>query len=71
MGSNIKSELTEEEREKENLIKEIERALHALEKCNTGCPLPIPTPEEISARSKFVKNITDEYLKKADDSRKN
>ena len=41
MGSNIKSELTEEEREKENLVKEIERALHALEKCNTGCPLPI------------------------------
>ena len=62
------SELTKEEREKENLVKEIERALHALVSTDV-CPLPMPTPEEISARSKFVKNITDELLQKADESK--
>ena len=65
------SELTKEEREKENLIDEIERALHALENFSTNvCPLPIPTPEEIRARNKSLKNIADEYLKKADESKK-
>ena len=58
------TKLNEEEREKENLVKEIERALHALVNSSTDvCPLPLPTPEEISARSKFVKNITDELSK--------
>ena len=58
------TKLNKKEREKENLVKEIERALHALVSTD-ACPLPMPTPEEISARSKFVKNITDEFLKKA------
>ncbi len=57
------SELTEEEREKENLIDEIERALHALVSTDV-CPLPMPTPEEIESRNKSLKNIADEYLKK-------
>ena len=48
------SELTKEEREKENLVKEIERALHALVSTDV-CPLPIPTPEEI--QSKQVGNL--------------
>ena len=63
------SELTNEEREKENLIDEIDRALHALEKCNTGCPLPIPTPEEIESKKELCKIILDE-LNKADESKK-
>lgn len=58
------TKLNKKEREKENLNEEIERALHALVSTDV-CPLPMPTPEEISARSKFVKNITDEFLKKA------
>ena len=58
------SELTKEEREKENLIDEIERALHALVSTDV-CPLPIPTPEEIQSRNKGLKNIADEYLKKS------
>ena len=54
------SELTEKEREKENLIDEIERALHALVSTDV-CPLPMPTPEEIESRNKSLKNIADEY----------
>ncbi len=57
------SELTEKEREKENLFKEIERALHALVSTDV-CPLPMPTPEGIESRNKSLKNIADEYLKK-------
>ena len=65
------SELTKEERGKENLIDEIDRALHALEKSSTNaCPLPPPTPEEIQSRNKSLKNIADEFLKKADESKK-
>ena len=56
------SELTKEEREKENLIDEIERALHALVSTDV-CPLPIPTPEAIQSRNKSLKNIADEFLK--------
>ena len=59
------SELTKEEREKENLIDEIERALHALVSTDV-CPLPMPTPEEIESRNKSLKNIADEYLKKTE-----
>ena len=55
------SKLTKEEREKENLIDEIERALHALVS-NDICNLPMPTPEEIESRNKSLKNIADEYL---------
>ena len=57
------SELTKEEREKENLIDEIERALHALVSTDV-CPLPMPTPEEIQSRNKGLKDIADTYLKK-------
>ena len=60
------SELTKEEREKENLIDEIERALHALVSTDV-CPLPMPTPEEIESRNKSLKNIADEYLKKVEE----
>ena len=55
------SELTKEEREKENLIDEIERALQALVS-NDLCSLPIKTSEEIESRNKFIKNFSDEYL---------
>ena len=55
------SELNKEEREKENLDKEIERALHALVSTDI-CNLPMPTPEQIRARNKAFKNIIDEYL---------
>jgi hypothetical protein len=66
------SKLTKEELEKENLNDEIERALHALVNSSTDvCPLPIPTPEEIESRNKSLKNIADEFLKKADESRRN
>ena len=58
------SELTEEEREKENLTDKIERALHALVSTDV-CPLPMPTPEEMESRNKGLKNIADEYLKKS------
>ena len=55
------SELTEEEREKENLVKEIERALHTLVSTDV-CSLPMPTPEQRRARNKGFNNIIDEYL---------
>ena len=61
------TKLNEEEREKENLVKEIERALHALVNSSTDvCPLPMPTPEEIESRNKSLRNIADEYLKKTE-----
>ena len=64
------SELTKEEREKENLIDEIDRALHALEKSSTNaCPLPPPTPEEIQSQKELCKIILDK-LNKADESKK-
>jgi len=63
------TKLNKKEREKENLVKEIERALHALVSTDV-CPLPIPTPEEIESRNKSLKNIADEFLKKADESKK-
>ena len=63
------SKLTKEEREKEKLNDEIEKALHALVS-NDICNLPMPTPEQIRARNKAFKNIADEYLKKADESKK-
>ena len=59
------SELTKEEREKENLNDEIERALQTLVSTDV-CPLPIPTPEAIRARNKAFKNIADTYLKKTE-----
>ena len=63
------SELTKEEREKEKLNDEIEKALHALVS-NDICNLPMPTPEQIRARNKAFKKISDKYLKKADESKK-
>ena len=42
------SKLTKEEQEKENLVKEIERALQTLVSTDV-CPLPMPTPEEIES----------------------
>ena len=57
------SELTKEEREKENLNDEIERALQTLVSTDV-CPLPHPNSEDIRARNKFLKNIEDTYLKK-------
>ena len=60
------SELTEEEREKENLNDEIERALDVLLSID-ACPLPMPTPEEIESRNKGLKDIADTYLKKTDE----
>ena len=62
------SELTKEEREKENLNDEIERALDVLLSID-ACPLPMPTPEEIESRNKSLKNIADEFLKKEDESK--
>ena len=62
------SELTKEEREKENLIDEIERALHELVS-NDICNLPIPTPEEIQSKKELCKIILDE-LNKTDESKK-
>ena len=55
------TKLNKEEREKENLNVEIEKALHALVS-NDICNLPMPTPEQIRARNKAFKNIIDEYL---------
>ena len=62
------SKLTKEEREKENLVKEIERALQALVSTDI-CPLPMPTPEEIESKKELCKIILDE-LNKADESKK-
>ena len=62
------SELTKEEREKENLIDEIERALHELVS-NDICNLPMPTPEEIQSRKELCEIILD-GLNKADESKK-
>ena len=59
------SELTKEEREKENLNDEIERALHVLLSPDI-CNLPMPTPEQIRARNKGLKDIADTYLKKTE-----
>ena len=53
--------MTKGKREKENLVKEIERALHALVS-NDICNLPMPTPEAMRARKKAFKNIIDEHL---------
>ena len=58
------TKLNKEEREKEKLNDEIEKALHALVS-NDICNLPMPTPEQIRARNKAFKNIADEYLKKS------
>ena len=55
--------MSEEEREKENLVKEIEIALQELIS-NDICNLPMPTPEAMRARNKGLKNIEDTYLKK-------
>ena len=57
------SKLTKEEREKENLNDEIERALDVLVSID-ACPLPMPTPEEIESRNKGLKHIADTYLKR-------
>ena len=62
------SELTKEEREKENFIDEIERALHELVS-NDICNLPMPTPEEIQSKKELCKIILD-GLNKADESKK-
>ena len=62
------TKLNKKEREKENLVKEIERALHALVSTDV-CPLPMPTPEEIESRNKSLKNIADEYLKKVEENK--
>ena len=62
------SKLTEEEREKEKLNDKIERALHALVSTDV-CPLPMPTPEQIRARNKAFKKISDEYLKKEEENK--
>ena len=50
------SELTKEEREKEKLNDEIEKALHALVS-NDVCPLPIRTPEEIKSKKELLDMI--------------
>ena len=62
------TKLNKKEREKENLVKEIERALHALVSTDV-CPLPMPTPEEIESKKELCKIILDE-LNKADESKK-
>ena len=43
------TKLNKEEREKENLVKEIERALQTLVSTDV-CPLPMPTPKQIQSR---------------------
>ena len=62
------TKLNKKEREKENLVKEIERALHALVSTDV-CNLPMPTPEEIQSKKELCKIILDE-LNKADESKK-
>tara|TARA_B110001454_G_scaffold138107_1_gene128376 strand:+ start:489 stop:680 length:192 start_codon:yes stop_codon:yes gene_type:complete len=61
------TKLNKKEREKENLVKEIERALHALVSTDV-CPLPMPTPEEIQSKKELCKIILD-GLNKADESK--
>jgi len=51
------TKLNKEEREKENLNDEIEKALHALVS-NDICNLPMPTPEQIRARNKAFKVVS-------------
>jgi len=51
------SELTKEEREKEKLNDEIEKALHTL-LSNDICNLPMPTPEQIRANKAFKNKHT-------------
>ena len=62
------SELTKEEREKENLNDEIERALQTLVSTDI-CPPPMKTPEETESKKELCKIILDE-LNKADESKK-
>ena len=50
------TKLNKEEREKEKLNDEIEKALHALVS-NDICNLPMPTPEQIRARNKSLNDI--------------
>jgi len=57
--------INKEEREKENLNDEIEKALDALLSADV-CSLPIPTSEEIESRNKSLKNIANTYLKKTE-----
>ena len=59
------TKLNKKEREKENLIDEIDRALHALVSTDV-CPLPMQTPEEIESQNIYLKNIADEFLKKTE-----
>jgi hypothetical protein len=55
--------INKEEREKENLIDEIERALHAFEKPYTNaCPLPAKTPEEIQSQKELCKIISKQII---------
>ena len=61
-------ELPNEESEKENLVKEIERALQTLVSTDV-CPLPMKTPEEIESKKELCNIILDE-LNKADESKK-
>ena len=61
------TKLNKKEREKENLVKEIERALHALVSTDV-CPLPMPTPEEIQSKKELCKIILDE-LNKAEENK--
>ena len=56
------TKLNKKEREKENLVKEIERALHALVSTDV-CPLPMPTPEEIQSKKELCKIILDKLKK--------
>ena len=56
------SELTKEEREKENLNDEIERALDVLVSTDV-CPLPMKTPEEIQSKKELCKIILDKLKK--------
>ena len=62
------TKLNKEEREKENLNDEIERALDVLVSTDV-CPLPIRTPEEIQSKKELCKIILD-GLNKADESKK-
>ena len=56
----------EREKDVENLAEENERLIHELIEVldDDICPLPIPTPEQIRARNKAFKKISDEHLKK-------